>query len=110
LAERLYSSAQYALAFQLALAPEVGEEELAELGPEWVSPATLLALQVRAWLGAREGSLLACLLLLLRIRSFVSAPSYCWLPACVHVSSAVLCSSILLELRQHRCSDRAPYH
>ncbi|KAI3428139.1 hypothetical protein D9Q98_006522 [Chlorella vulgaris] len=45
LAERLYSSAQYALAFQLALAPEVGEEELAELGPEWVSPATLLALQ-----------------------------------------------------------------
>ncbi|PRW56624.1 Nucleoporin NUP188 like isoform B [Chlorella sorokiniana] len=35
LAERLYSSAQYALAFQLALAPEVGEEELADLGPEW---------------------------------------------------------------------------
>ncbi len=46
LAERLYSGAQYALAFQLALAPEVGEEELAELGPEWVRPATLLALQV----------------------------------------------------------------
>ncbi|PSC72509.1 exostosin-like glycosyltransferase isoform B [Micractinium conductrix] len=45
LAERLYSSAQYALSFQLALAPEVGEEELAELGPEWVRPATLLALQ-----------------------------------------------------------------
>lgn len=46
LAERLYSAAQYALAFQLALAPEVGEEELAELGPEWVRPPTLLALQV----------------------------------------------------------------
>lgn len=57
LAERLYSGAQYALAFQLALAPEVGEEELAELGPEWVRPATLLALQVgwmrRWWAGAR---------------------------------------------------------
>ncbi|KAL4443613.1 hypothetical protein ABPG75_011350 [Micractinium tetrahymenae] len=48
LAERLYSGAQYALAFQLALAPEVGEEELAELGPEWVRPATLLALQESA--------------------------------------------------------------
>ena len=45
LAERLYSSAQYALSFQLALAPEVGEEELAGLGLEWVRPATLLALQ-----------------------------------------------------------------
>lgn len=48
LAERLYSGTQYALAFQLALAPEVAEEELAELGPEWVPPAALLALQVRA--------------------------------------------------------------
>lgn len=47
LAERLYSSAQYALAFQLAVAPEVSEEELASLGPEWVRPPTLLALQVR---------------------------------------------------------------
>lgn len=54
LAERLYSSAQYALAFQLALAPEVGEEELADLGPEWVRPATLLALQ--ASLGALNAS------------------------------------------------------
>lgn len=110
LAERLYSSAQYALAFQLALAPEVGEEELAELGPEWVSPATLLALQVRAWLGAREGSLLACLLLLLRIRSFVSASGYCcWLLACM---CALQCCAVAhcWELRQHRCSDGAPYH
>lgn len=48
LADRLYSSAQYALAFQLALAPEVGEEEVSELGPEWVRPATLLALQASA--------------------------------------------------------------
>jgi nuclear pore complex protein Nup188 len=46
LAERQYSCAQYALAFQLAVAPEVGEEEVAGLGPEWVRPDTLLALQV----------------------------------------------------------------
>lgn len=58
LAERLYSSAQYALAFQLALAPEAGEEELAELGPEWVRPATLLALQASSAGGAwRAGAL-----------------------------------------------------
>ncbi len=57
LAERLYSSAQYALAFQLALAPEVGEEELADLGPEWVRPATLLALQASSCLVTFAGKL-----------------------------------------------------
>ena len=67
LAERLYSSAQYALSFQLALAPEVGEEELAELGPEWVRPATLLALQVGS--GARGLALGCAVRLLRRIRA-----------------------------------------
>lgn len=45
LAEQLYACQRYALAFQLALAPEVGEDELGSLGPEWPKPATLLALQ-----------------------------------------------------------------
>ena len=53
-AERLYTCQQYALAFQLALAPEVGEEELASLGPEWVQPETLMRIQVRLGHPARE--------------------------------------------------------
>lgn len=44
LAERLYSCAQYALAFQLAVAPEVGEEEAGSLGPEWAEPSALAGL------------------------------------------------------------------
>jgi nuclear pore complex protein Nup188 len=60
LADRLYSSAQYALSFQLALAPEVGEDELAELGPEWVRPATLLALQASTGHGTGALAAAAC--------------------------------------------------
>jgi hypothetical protein len=44
LAEQLYSCAQYALAFQLAVAPEVSEAEAENLGPEWPDASTLSTL------------------------------------------------------------------
>lgn len=44
LAEQLYSCVQYALAFQLAVAPEVSEAEAEALGPEWPSSGTLRVL------------------------------------------------------------------
>lgn len=44
LAEQLYSCAQYALAFQLAVAPEVSEAEAENLGPEWPDATTLTTL------------------------------------------------------------------
>jgi hypothetical protein len=44
LAEQLYSCAQYALAFQLAVAPEVSEAEAEQLGPEWPDATTLTTL------------------------------------------------------------------
>jgi nuclear pore complex protein Nup188 len=52
LASELYSCAQYALIFQLAVAPELGEEEAEgggrELGPEWPVPAALSRLAEQA--------------------------------------------------------------
>jgi hypothetical protein len=46
LAETLYSCVAQALAFLCAVAPEVGEEEVAAgLGPEWPSPSVLADLQ-----------------------------------------------------------------
>jgi hypothetical protein len=47
LAERLYSCMHYALAFQLATAPEVSEAEAPELGPEWAAPGALRALRAQ---------------------------------------------------------------
>jgi len=44
LAEQLYSCAQYALAFQIAVAPEVSEAEAENLGPEWPDATTLTTL------------------------------------------------------------------
>jgi hypothetical protein len=44
LAEQLYSSIQYALAFQVAVAPEVSEAEAEHLGPEWPDATTLTTL------------------------------------------------------------------
>ena len=52
LASELYSCAQYALIFQLAVAPELGEEEAEgggrELGPQWPVPAALSRLAEQA--------------------------------------------------------------
>lgn len=52
LARELYSCAQYALIFQLAVAPELGEEEAEgggrELGPQWPVPAALSRLAEQA--------------------------------------------------------------
>jgi hypothetical protein len=44
LAEQFYSCAQYALAFQLAVAPDVSEAEAENLGPEWPDATTLTTL------------------------------------------------------------------
>ena len=44
LAEQLYSCAQYALAFHIAVAPEVSEAEAENLGPEWPDATTLTTL------------------------------------------------------------------
>ncbi len=44
LAEQFYSCAQYALAFQLAVAPEMSEAEAENLGPEWPDATTLTTL------------------------------------------------------------------
>lgn len=45
LAERLYSCMQYALAFHLAICPEVNELENVAVSPEWVKPEALAAIQ-----------------------------------------------------------------
>jgi nuclear pore complex protein Nup188 len=91
LADRLYSSAQYALSFQLALAPEVGEDELAELGPEWVRPATLLALQAST--GHCKGAPAAA------IAFWATACRCCGRPTSTHAACASW--SLLLEAHPH---------